>query len=85
MPTHSLHHIRLTFFFALVGVGGADDSTLIVDYDDALDVLVGLHAIQRLLDLRHQSYIIKSNHLNHHQRLDVSLSSIDVTLPTSRA
>ena len=59
-----LHHIRCTFFLALVGVGGTDDRPFAVDYDDALDVLVGLHAIQRLLDLRHQSYIIKSNQAN---------------------
>lgn len=43
----------LTFLLALVGVGRSDDRTLVVDDDDALHVLVGLHTVQRLFHLRH--------------------------------
>ena len=46
-----------TFFFAFVGVGGADDGSLAVDDDDALHVLVGLHAVEGLLHFRHSTYL----------------------------
>lgn len=42
-----------TFFLAFVGVGRADDGALAVDDDDALHVLVGLHAVEGLLHFRH--------------------------------
>lgn len=44
----------LTFLLALVGVGRSDDRALVVDDDDALHVLVGLHTVQGLFHLRHE-------------------------------
>ena len=48
----------VTFFFALVGVGRSDYGAFVVDDHDALNVLVGLHAVQRLLHLRHSNNLI---------------------------
>ena len=47
-----------TLFLALVGVGRADDRPLPIYDDDALDVLMGLHAVKRLLHLRHPPMFI---------------------------
>lgn len=60
MRGRCLSGVEGTLFLALVGVGGADDGSLTVYDDDALHVLVSLHAVQCLLDLRHDdaSYII---------------------------
>lgn len=44
----------LTFFLALVCVGRSDDCSLVVDYHDALHILVRLHAVQGFLHLRHE-------------------------------
>jgi hypothetical protein len=49
-----------TLVLALVGVGGADDGSLPVYDHDALHVLVRLHTVQRLLDLRHVLPVILS-------------------------
>jgi len=42
-----------TLLLALVGVGGTNDGTLAVNDDDALDIFVGLHAVEGFLNLRH--------------------------------
>lgn len=50
---------RRTFFLAFVGVGRTDYGALAVHDDDALHVLVGLHAVEGFLHFRHLRYILK--------------------------
>jgi hypothetical protein len=47
-----------TFIFALVSVSRSDYGALIVYNHNALHVLVSLHAIERLFDLRHVIFLI---------------------------
>ena len=42
---------EVTLFFAFVLVSGFDDVALVVYYDDALNVLMGLHPVEGLLHL----------------------------------
>lgn len=37
---------RNTLLFAFGGVGGANDGTLVIDDDDALNILVSLHSVE---------------------------------------
>jgi hypothetical protein len=42
-----------TLLLTLVEVGGPNDTALIINDNDSLDILMRLHAIKRLFDLGH--------------------------------